>query len=549
MDDAVVVGAGPNGLVAANVLADAGWSVTVVEGEGQPGGAVRSGELTLPGYRHDLFSAFYPLAVASPALRQLRLEEHGLRWCRAPVVLAHPLPDGRCAVLAGDVEATAASLDGFCAGDGGAWMAMADQWQQVGDDVLGAIFRPFPPVVPMVKLGRRLGVLGSLRFGRQLLLPVRTMAEEQFGGAGGALLLGGNALHSDLSPESAGSGLYGWLLSCLAQQHGYPVPEGGAGELTASLVRRLEAAGGVVRCGSPVVDIVVRHQRAVGVRCAGGEVIAARRAVVADVSAPALYTSLLRPEHVPPSLLDDLQRFQWDTSTVKVDWALDRPIPWLAEPARQAGTIHVADDFDNLTEFSAHLAMGLLPSRPFLVLGQQSVSDPTRSPPGTETAWAYTHIPRTVRGDAAAELETGAGERGFIDGFVQRIEKRIEALAPGFEASVRGRHVLTPTSLQSADPNLHRGAINGGTAQLHQQLVFRPVPGAGRAETPVAGLYLASSSAHPGGGVHGAGGANAARAALLAGQRLRAHLVGALGRHRSTGGALGWRGRTGGAAG
>jgi len=526
MDDAVVIGAGPNGLVAANVLADAGWSVTVLEAAAEPGGAVRTGELTVPGFRHDRFSAFYPLAAVSPALAELDLGAYGLRWRRAPIALAHPLPDGRCAAVGTDLAATAASVDRFAAGDGGAWTAMIEDWRKVAGPFLDSLFRPFPPVRPAVRLAGRLGVGGGLRFTRHLLLPVRRMAEERFTGVGAAVLLGGNALHADLSPEAAGSGLYGWLLSCLAQEHGYPVPEGGAGQLTGALVRRLAARGGTVRCDSPVVEVVVRSGLAVEVRTADGTVVDARRAVVADVSAPALYGSLVHRRHLPPGLLDDLGRFEWDPGTVKVDWALDGPVPWVAEDARRAGTVHVADDFDNLTEQSAQLAMGRLPSRPFLLFGQQAATDPTRSPPGTDTVWAYTRVPRHRRGDAAGELDVSGGDGAWLERFADRMQARVEALAPGFGSLVRARHVAGPADLEAADANLDGGAVNGGTAQLHQQLLFRPVPGTGRAETPVAGLYLASASAHPGGGVHGAGGANAARAALLPAARARSVLFG-----------------------
>lgn len=524
--DAVVVGAGPNGLVAANLLADAGWSVLVLEAASEPGGAVRSGELTLPGFRHDLFSAFYPLAAVSPALRRLRLEEHGLRWRRAPLVLAHALPDGRCAAISTDLAETARSLEAFAAGDGERWEAMIGEWRGIAGPFVDAMLGPFPPVRAAARLLARVRPPGALRLARHLLLPVRRMAEERFRGEGASLLLGGNALHSDLSPETAGSGLFGWLLCCLAQEHGYPVPEGGAGSLTAALVRRFEGLGGELRCGARAVEVAVERGRAVAVRVEGGERFGVRRAVLADVTAPALYGELVRPQHLPSRLLDDLARFEWDSGTVKVDWALDGPVPWSAAEARRAGTVHVADDFDNLTEFAADLAMGRLPARPFLLFGQQSVADPSRSPPGTGTAWAYTHIPRVPKGDAAGVLDAAGGEPAWLDGFVERIEARVEALAPGFRSLVRGRHVFSPAQLEREDANLCGGAINGGTAQLHQQLVLRPLPGGGRPETPIAALFLASASAHPGGGVHGACGANAARAALSAAGRARGYLPG-----------------------
>jgi phytoene dehydrogenase-like protein len=526
MPDAVVIGSGPNGLVAANHLADRGWSVLVLEAQDQPGGAVRSGELTVPGFTHDLFSAFYPLAAASPALRDLGLAEYGLRWREAPLVLAHPLPDGRCASLSTDLEQTAASLNGFAPGDGEAWIKMIEAWDHISEPFIDSLLGPFPPVRNALRLLRRLGGIGTLRFARQALLPVRRLSEELFTGAGAGLLLGGSALHADLTPEGAGSGIYGWLLCCLGQRYGFPVPQGGAGSLTAALVARLEAKGGSVVCGQRVAAIEIRDRRAVGVRTADGERVAATRAVLADVAAPALYHDLIGPQHTPPGVLADLERFQWDTATVKVDWALRGPVPWKAAEAQEAGTVHVADDFNNLTEFSAHLAMGLIPARPFLLFGQQSRADPTRSPAGTETAWAYTHVPRVIRGDAAEKFEPTQDPDTWLPHLVERIEERMERYAPGFRDLILGRHVFGPPSMQTANENLFGGAIGGGTAQLHQQLIFRPVPGTGRPETAIAQLYLASSSAHPGGGVHGAAGANAARAALLGWRGGRAALLG-----------------------
>jgi phytoene dehydrogenase-like protein len=520
MTDVVVVGAGPNGLVAANLLAQAGLEVLVFEEQAAPGGAVRSGEITVPGFEHDMFSAFYPFCVASPVMRSLELESHGLRWRRAPLVVAHPTLDGPTAVLSTDLDETAASLDAFAAGDGDSWRRLYRRWERIEGPFMDAFTSAFPPVLAAGRLAGRLKLRGLLELGRLGLVPLRRFTEENFGGAGGALLLAGNALHADLTPDSAGGAAFGWILCGLGQHHGFPVPEGGAGRLTDALVRRFEAHGGRVECDAHVTRVVVRRNRAAGVELADGRTISANAGVLADVGAPQLYRDLVPAECVPPPRLHALTRFQYDNSTIKVDWALSAPIPWSSEDARRAGTLHLAEDFDFLSQATGDLERQVIPARPFLVFGQYSAADATRQPEGAETAWAYTHVPQRTRGDAAGQL-TGSWDRDELDTFVQRVEAEVERFAPGFGELILGRHVYGPRELERDNRNLVNGAINGGTAKLHQQLVFRPTPGLGRPETPVRGLLLASASAHPGGGVHGAPGAIAARA-LLKKRRVRA---------------------------
>ncbi|GIG28226.1 phytoene desaturase family protein [Cellulomonas marina] len=501
--DAVVIGAGPNGLVAANALVDAGWDVLVLEAQPEVGGAVRTAEVLAPGYRTDLFSAFYPLAAASPIVRGLHLEDHGLRWVHAPDVLAHALDDGRTAVLHQEASDTAAGLEGWGDGDGQAWLDLVEQWDRVRDPLLDALFTPIPPVKAVARILGRTGVGGALDLARLALLPVRRLADESFRGQGGGLLLTGNAMHADIPPDAAGSGLFGWLLAMLGQDVGFPVPEHGAGSLADALARRVRAGSGSVRTGERVVRVHVRGGRAIGVETAGGERIAARRAVLADVTAPSLYGRLVEDRHLPERLKRDVARFQWDHPTFKVNWALDRPIPWRSPQAAGAGTVHLGVDMDGFVDYAADLSTGRPPERPFLLVGQMTTADPTRSPAGTESVWAYTHLPHGGTWDAAAT----AAE-------VERVEAALERTAPGFGDAVVARHVQSPDALEEHDANLENGSLNGGTASLHQQLVFRPTTGLGRPETPVRGLFLASASAHPGGGVHGACGWNAARAAL-----------------------------------
>ncbi|WP_349877884.1 NAD(P)/FAD-dependent oxidoreductase [Micromonospora sp. HUAS YX12] len=501
--DAVVIGAGHNGLVAANLLVDAGWDVEVLEATEVPGGAVRSAYVTAPGYLSDLYSSFYPLGYASPVLDGLGLERHGLSWTHAPDVLAHLLPDGRAAVVNRDLDVTAASLEAFAPGDGERWRHAYADWRRVAEPMLQIITTPFPPVRGGLGLLRQLRAGGALRLARRLVLPVRKLGAELFEGEGGTVLLAGCALHTDLSPEEAGSGVYGWLLAMLGQQVGWPVPVGGAQRITDALVARLVDRGGRIAYGARVERVLTTRGRAMGVRTAGGTDWRARRAVLADVPAPALFLDLVGAAALPPRMVEDLAHFKWDGSTLKVDWALSAPVPWKNRELAGAGTVHLGADLDGLTTYAAELARGELPRDPFLLVGQMSVADPSHSPPGTESLWSYTHLP--FRRNWRAE---------DVAGHVERMEEVLEAAAPGFRASIVGRHVAGPADLEAAEPSLVGGALGGGTAAAYQQLFLRPIPGLGRADTPVDRLYLASASAHPGGGVHGAPGANAARAAL-----------------------------------
>ncbi|MEU7908247.1 NAD(P)/FAD-dependent oxidoreductase [Actinoplanes sp. NPDC049118] len=509
----MVIGAGHNGLVAANLLVDAGWSVEVLEATARPGGAVRSGYVTAPGYLSDLFSSFYPLGFASPVLKGLELQEQGLEWTHAPDVFTHLLPDGRAATVTRDLESTMASMERFAPGDGERWRHAYAQWRDISPQLLKALLQPFPPVRPGLDLARRLRVGGSLRLARRLVLSARELGSELFRGEGARLALAGCALHTDLSPEDAGGGVYGWLLAMLGQEVGWPVPVGGAQEITSALVRRLEERGGRITYETPVTRVLVAGGRAMGVRTADGRDWRARRAVLADVPAPTLYLDLVGARWLPPRVAQDLEHFRWDGATVKVDWAVNGRMPWKNPAAAGSGTVHLGADLNGLTRYAAHLATGETPPHPFLLLGQMTTADASHSPAGTESVWAYTHLPHRGRWSADE-----------IAAHVARMEAVLEQYAPGFGTMVVGRNVFSPADLERENPSLVGGALGGGTAAAFQQLFLRPIPGLGRADTPVERLFLASASAHPGGGVHGAPGANAARAALARDRALTGRL-------------------------
>jgi phytoene dehydrogenase-like protein len=496
--DALVVGSGPNGLSAAITMARSGWRVLVLEASERPGGAVATEELTLPGFLHDTYSAVYPAAAASPVFARLPLERHGLRWIHPGACYAHPLPDGRAAALYRDVGRTAASLDRIHAGDGERWRAFATPLLAHFDALRQTLLGGFSPLRGAARLGLGLGPRGTLELLRLVLMPAEAHGEELFAGDGTRAWLYGSAMHSDVPPAASGSAIAAAYLNLLGHGAGWPSPEGGAGRLADALVSCLLELGGEVRTGATVVRLAAERGRLVGAELAGGERLSAPVAV-ADVMPAALAS--LAGEALPSAYAHALCRYRHGPATLKVDWALDGTIPWTAPEAREAGTVHVGGSAEEVLRAAA----GVLPERPFMLVGQQSVADPTRAPAGRHTAWAYTHGPATV------------GWRAEGDRHVERMEARIERFAPGFRERILARHVLGPADLERRNANLVGGDVGGGSNAL-DQLIFRPVPSLAPYRTPVRGLYLGSAATFPGGGVHGVPGHAAARLALRDGR-------------------------------
>ncbi|HTR89655.1 MAG TPA: NAD(P)/FAD-dependent oxidoreductase [Solirubrobacteraceae bacterium] len=504
--DAIVVGSGPNGLAAAIELAGAGMRVLVLEAAPRAGGAVLTEELTLPGFRHDTFSSVYPAGAASPVFASLPLHRHGLRWVHPEVCLAHPLPDGRAVALHRDLERTAAGLEAIQPGDGESWRAFAQPLLDSFDALAATMLAGFPPLRGPLRLAAGVGPAGLLAFARLLVTSVQSLAERLFQAEGPRAWLYGSAMHSDVPIPAAGSAIAGVYLNLLGHAVGWPSPRGGAGALADALLAHLDELGGEVRTGAEVLRVLHEGRRAAGVELTGGERLAAPL-VLADVMPSAL--ARLAEGALPGLYARALRRYRHGPATLKLDWALAGPIPWSAPEARAAGTVHVGGSARELIAATAQ-ARTSLPERPFLLLGQQSLADPTRAPAGRHTAWAYTHVPAGVRWE------------DHRDRHVARMEAQVERFAPGFRELILARHVLDPAELQRRNANLVDGDVGGGSYTL-SQVLFRPLPSPAPNRTPLAGLYICSAATFPGGAVHGVPGRAAARLAL-AESRLRSLL-------------------------
>jgi len=465
--DAVIVGSGPNGLVAAIRLAQAGRKVLVLEQASTLGGGLRSAELTLPGFTHDVCATVHTLAGASPAFRSLNLEADGLRWAHAPIELAHPLDDAPAALLMRSATETAAGLGE----DASRWYRAIGA---LGDDALPlaqALLNPLspPPIASLPSLAR-FGVLGGL--------PASLVASV-FRTERARALFGGLAGHSILGFHQLGTAGFATFLGALAHGVGWPVAVGGSQSLADALVARLTSLGGEVQ-----TDVRVRSRAD----------LPSSRALLLDLNPQQVVTVL--GDELPPTYARRLSSFRHGPGVFKLDWALDGPVPWSDASVGRASTVHLGGTFAEVAASERAVARGRATQRPFVLFVQASVADATRAPAGKQTAWAYCHVPNGSRVD-----------------MTDAIESQVERFAPGFRDLVLARHSMNPASMQAHNPNYVGGDIAGGASDL-RQFVARPLLARSPWRTPVAGVYLASASTPPGPGVHGMGGWHAAERAL-----------------------------------
>ena len=464
--DAVVVGSGPNGLAAAVELARAGRAVRVLEARDTIGGGTRTAELTLPGFRHDVCSAVHPMAAASRFFRALPLREHGLELIQPPAALAHPFDDGTAAVLERSFAETAETI----APDG-------DAWERLLADYVEGIDRLLEDALAPLRAPRHPLLFG--RFGLQALRSATGLARAVFRGERARALFAGSAGHSMLSLARSPSAAFGLVLSALGHAAGWPVARGGSQAIADALASYLGSLGGEIQTGRRVETL---------------DELPRTRVVLLDLTPRQVLD--VAGDRFPARYRRALARFRYGPGAFKVDWALDGAIPWTATACTRAATVHLGGTLAEIAASEEAASQGRHFDRPFVILAQQSVFDPTRAPEGKHAAWAYCHVPN-----------------GSPHDMTEEVERQVERFAPGFRDRILDRAVLSAVELERYNPNYVGGDINGGLQSL-TQLFTRPAARFTPYSTPAPGVYICSSSTPPGGGVHGMAGFLAARAAL-----------------------------------
>ena len=462
--DAVIIGAGPNGLAAAITLAEAGRSVVVFEAEDTIGGGMRSAELTLPGFTHDVCAAVVPLALASPFFRTLPLGKHGLAFIHPDAPLAHPLDDGSAVIVERSVEQTAAGLGRDGASFAKLFGPLVRDWTKLEPLLLGALKFPQHPLV-------------AARFGLNALRSASSLAKSKFRDMRARALFAGLAAHSILPLEDSPSAAFGLLLGILAHAVGWPIVRGGTQKLADALAAHLRSLGGEIRTGAPVSSI---------------DELSPNAAVLCDISPRQL--AAIAGSRFTPGFRAALERYRYGPGVCKVDWALDSAIPWKARECARAGTVHVGGTLEEIAASERDAWRGVESSAPFVLLAQPTLFDPSRAPAGKHTAWAYCHVPNGSSKDMSGVIEA-----------------QIERFAPGFRARILQRSVMLPGDLQRHNANLIGGDVGGGAVTLGQ-LFTRPTWRLYATTDPR--LYICSASTPPGGGVHGLCGHLAATRAL-----------------------------------
>ncbi|MCW6509966.1 phytoene desaturase family protein [Lichenifustis flavocetrariae] len=507
--DAIVIGAGHNGLAAAVHLATRGWKVAVFEAAKQPGGAIKTAEVTRPGFRHDLYAMNLSLFAGSPffASHKEGLLRHGLAFVPAPDSFATAFPDGTWLGVSQDLETTASRIAALSQKDATAWRAMAAGFAADAPHIFAVLGSPMPSRRAMQAVWgafRAKGMAGLGELARLLVASPRDFLDRHFESPKLKAMMAMWGLHLDFPPDAAGGALFPYLESMACQSFGMVIGHGGADTIVKALTGYLRERGGEVHLEAPIVEILRTGKAATGVRLADGRTVTARRAVIANVHPGRVFGQLL-PGTDHAAYRTKLDGFKPGPATMMIHYALSRLPEWAAGGAlKRFAYVHLAPDFAAMTRVYDQAKAGLLPEAPGLVVGQPTALDPSRAPEGQHVLWVQVRVlPATILGDAAGEIEDT--DWGLVkDRYADRVEALIERYAPGFRTTVRGRAVLSPADLERDNPNLVGGDSLSGSHHLDQNFMFRPVFGWSRYKTPVEKLFLVGASTWPGAGV-GAG--------------------------------------------
>jgi phytoene dehydrogenase-like protein len=518
--DAVIVGSGINSLAAAALLARGGWSVCVLERNDYLGGAIKTAEITEPGYLHDLFSAWHPLWVGGAAHAQLgdELAARGLEYLNTELPTATLFPDGGSAFLLRSADANAAEFDRHAEGDGAAWQRALAEFFPNADlafGVLGTELWSGAGASLGLQAYRRLGRRGLVEFTGSLLTSARDWLTQTFASERLHGLIAPWVLHTGLGPDDAASGYMAGVIAVAVQEGGMPIPRGGGARLVDALERLVRVHGGVLETEHDVEEIVVSGGRATGVRVAG-ESIRARRAVLANVTPTQLYGRLLPGGAVPAATAEKAQRFRFGRADMQIHYALSEPPRWEGdERLGQTALVHVTPGLEGVSRAVNEAVRGLLPAEATIVVGQPLTIDPSRAPEGSGLLWIQLQeLPWYIRGDAAGELPPAPWTDELRERYADRIQARLARHIPNLESSIRARTVLSPADLYHANVNLERGDPYAGALTLDQNFLWRPFPGQPGHMTPVPGLWHIGASTHPGPGLGGGSGTMVAHALL-----------------------------------
>ena len=515
--DFAIAGGGHNGLVAGVYLARAGRKVVVLEKEDIVGGAVKTKELTLPGFKHDQFSAAHPLFVMSPVYDELKdeLAKNGLKYLVFDRCFASLFPDGDSIICYSDLDKTLSSLEKHSKEDADAWNELYNQYLKIKAPILSMMFNSFS-ISSLIKSGikfyRALGRKKLMEFAHQVAMSPRDFANYNFNKEKAKSWIVPWAFHPDYGPDVSAGSMFALLAAASQQESGLSAPEGGGGMLTLALSKMIKSSGGEVITGAHVTKVIIKDGKAVGIELKDGSKIEVKRGVIASIEPRQLFLRLIGEEHFGSEFLQTVKKYRYGVGSMKIDIALDSPVEWNAgEEVAKTGFMHIGPYVNDISRAYNEAICGLLPSDPFVMFANHTALDHTRAPEGKHTGWILVRgVPAEIRGDASGKISSTDWDE-VKKYYTDRVMDKLSEYAPNIKDIILGMHIQSPLDLERNDLNLVGGDLVSGSHHLDQNYMFRPFPGFSKYKTPIKNLYMTGASTYPGGGMNGASGYIVAR--------------------------------------